>query len=54
MPLPSSRRNRFAADAAWPACGLAACSSDRLEVPDRSVEELDAYYGPSYAEGIYR
>ena len=25
-----------------------------LEVPDTSVEELDAYYGPSYAEGIYR
>jgi uncharacterized protein len=26
----------------------------QLEVPDRTVEELDAYYGPSYAEGIYR
>ena len=25
-----------------------------LEVPDTSVEELDAYYGPAYAEGIYR
>jgi uncharacterized protein len=25
-----------------------------LEVPDQSVEELDAYYGPAYAEGIYR
>ena len=25
-----------------------------LEVPDTSVEELDAYYGPEYAEGIYR
>jgi PPOX class probable FMN-dependent enzyme len=25
-----------------------------LERPDTSVEELDAYYGPSYAEGIYR
>jgi PPOX class probable FMN-dependent enzyme len=25
-----------------------------LEVPDRTVEELDAYYGPAYAEGIYR
>ena len=25
-----------------------------LDVPHRSVEELDAYYGPSYEEGIYR
>lgn len=25
-----------------------------LDVPDKSVEELDQYYGPSYAEGIYR
>jgi uncharacterized protein len=25
-----------------------------LERPDTSVEELDAYYGASYAEGIYR
>ena len=26
----------------------------RLERPDSSVEELDGYYGPSYAENIYR
>jgi hypothetical protein len=26
----------------------------RLDVPDKSLEELDEYYGPSYAEGIYR
>jgi PPOX class probable FMN-dependent enzyme len=25
-----------------------------LDVPDKSLEELDGYYGPSYAEGIYR
>nr|WP_182541556.1 MSMEG_1061 family FMN-dependent PPOX-type flavoprotein [Nocardioides ginsengisegetis] len=25
-----------------------------LDRPDTSLEELDAYYGPSYAEGIYR
>ena len=25
-----------------------------LDRPDTSIEELDAYYGPSYAEGIYR
>jgi hypothetical protein len=24
-----------------------------LERPDQSVEELDAYYGPAYAEKIY-
>lgn len=24
-----------------------------LEVPDRTVEELDEYYGPSYAAGLY-
>jgi hypothetical protein len=24
------------------------------ELVDRSVEELDAYHGPSYAEGIHR
>ncbi|GAB2874237.1 pyridoxamine 5'-phosphate oxidase family protein [Nocardioides pacificus] len=25
----------------------------RLDVPEQSVEELDAYYGPSYADRIY-
>ena len=25
----------------------------RLDVPEKSVEELDAYYGPSYADGLY-
>lgn len=25
-----------------------------LERPDASVEELEAYYGPSYADGLYR
>ena len=25
-----------------------------LDVPDKSLEELDGYYGPAYAEGIYR
>jgi PPOX class probable FMN-dependent enzyme len=24
-----------------------------LDVPEKTVEELDAYYGPSYAEGLY-
>ena len=28
--------------------------AQQLERPDSSVEELDAYYGPSYAENIYR
>ncbi|GCD91493.1 MSMEG_1061 family FMN-dependent PPOX-type flavoprotein [Nocardioides sp. LS1] len=25
-----------------------------LDRPDTSIEELDAYYGPSYAKGVYR
>jgi PPOX class probable FMN-dependent enzyme len=25
-----------------------------LDVPDKSVEELDEYYGPAYADGLYR
>ena len=28
--------------------------AQRLERPDETVEDLDAYYGPSYAENIYR
>jgi PPOX class probable FMN-dependent enzyme len=28
--------------------------AQRLERPESTVEELDAYYGPSYAENIYR
>lgn len=28
--------------------------AQRLERPESTVEELDAYYGPSYAENVYR
>lgn len=28
--------------------------ASRLDVPDTPLEELDAYYGPSYADGLYR
>ena len=28
--------------------------ASRLDVPDKPLEELDAYYGPSYADGLYR
>jgi hypothetical protein len=28
--------------------------ASRLDVPDVALEELDAYYGPSYADGLYR
>jgi PPOX class probable FMN-dependent enzyme len=27
--------------------------AQRLELPDRSLEDLDAYYGPAYAENVY-
>ena len=28
--------------------------AQRLERPEATIEELDEYYGPSYAEGLYR
>ena len=28
--------------------------ASRLDVPEIPLEELDAYYGPSYADGLYR
>jgi predicted pyridoxine 5'-phosphate oxidase superfamily flavin-nucleotide-binding protein len=28
--------------------------SQRLERPERTVADLEAYYGPSYAENLYR
>jgi uncharacterized protein len=31
-----------------------ACISHAIERPDESLEELERYYGPSYAEGLYR
>ena len=50
-------RSRLWDPETWGASGAVprrAVIAHELEVPDTSVEELDAYYGPAYAEGIYR
>jgi PPOX class probable FMN-dependent enzyme len=50
-------RSRLWGPETWDPSGAVprrAVIAHELEVPDTSVEELDAYYGPAYAEGIYR
>ncbi|HEU4811425.1 MAG TPA: MSMEG_1061 family FMN-dependent PPOX-type flavoprotein [Nocardioides sp.] len=40
----------------WDPTGLVprrAVIAHELDVPDKSLEELDGYYGPAYTEGIY-
>ncbi|MGZ4456591.1 MAG: MSMEG_1061 family FMN-dependent PPOX-type flavoprotein [Nocardioides sp.] len=43
--------------ATWDPTGVVprrAVLAHELDVPEKSLEELDAYYGPTYREGIYR
>ncbi|MGZ4466113.1 MAG: MSMEG_1061 family FMN-dependent PPOX-type flavoprotein [Nocardioides sp.] len=43
--------------ATWDPTGVVprrAVLAHELDVPEKSLEELDAYYGPAYREGIYR
>ena len=50
-------RSRLWDPETWDPTGLVprrAVVAQRLDRPDASLEELDAYYGPSYAEGLYR